>query len=94
MRTDHLLTKEYLNYLFEYREGNIFWRVKRSHHTVMGKATGSIMGKYIGTRVDGVLYRNHVLIWIMNNGSIPDGKKISHRNRIKTDNRVENLRLK
>ncbi len=38
------------------------------------------------------LYSAHRLIWILFHGSEPDGI-IDHINRIKTDNRIENLRI-
>lgn len=33
------------------------------------------------------------LVWVMHNGDIPDGYVVDHRNRVRTDNRLENLRL-
>lgn len=35
----------------------------------------------------------HRIIWILNNGSIPNGLLIDHINRVPDDNRIANLRL-
>lgn len=35
----------------------------------------------------------HRIIWEMFNGAIPEGKEIDHINGVKSDNRIENLRL-
>lgn len=48
---------------------------------------------YIRIRLNGVEYRAHRIIWEMFNGKIPEGMLVDHINRIKTDNRIENLRL-
>ncbi|WP_157971189.1 HNH endonuclease signature motif containing protein [Pseudogemmobacter bohemicus] len=59
-----------------------------------GKIAGSKSVKgyrsiYIGSDV----YLAHRLVWILNNGDIPDGYLIDHRNGDGDDNRLENLRL-
>lgn len=33
------------------------------------------------------------LVWVMHNGDIPEGMVVDHKNRIRTDNRLDNLRL-
>jgi len=35
----------------------------------------------------------HSLVWIFNNGLIPNGMEINHKNGIKDDNRLENLEV-
>lgn len=35
----------------------------------------------------------HRVVWILHNGSIPEGVVIDHINRVPSDNRIENLRL-
>ena len=35
----------------------------------------------------------HRIIWEMHNGPIPDGMEVDHINHVRTDNRIENLRL-
>ena len=48
-------------------------------------------GGYITIRIGGKRIFEHVLIWTMINGKIPDKYIIHHKNGIKTDNRIENL---
>ncbi len=35
----------------------------------------------------------HRIVWILSNGSIPDGLTIDHKNGVPSDNRIENLQL-
>lgn len=86
---------EYLNYLLEYRDGNLYWKVKRSNKTKMGVAAGCV-SKVSGYRllsIDGVLHRVHRLIWIMHYVPIPKDMEIDHINGVRDDNRIDNLRL-
>lgn len=48
---------------------------------------------YVRIRLNGVEYRAHRIVWELHNGKIPKGMLIDHINRVKTDNRIENLRL-
>lgn len=50
---------------------------------------GSVHG-YRQIRVDGVIYYEHRLAWFYSTGEWPD--EIDHRNEIKSDNRIQNLR--
>lgn len=43
-----------------------------------------VSGKYRG---------EHCVIWEMHHGEIPDGMEIDHINSVRSDNRIENLRL-
>lgn len=43
--------------------------------------------------ISGKPHKEHRLVWIYHNGNIPDGMQIDHINRIRSDNRIENLRL-
>jgi len=47
---------------------------------------------YLRVGIDGQRYFAHRIVWQMFHGSMPDGM-LDHINDIKTDNRIENLRL-
>jgi hypothetical protein len=48
---------------------------------------------YVMHMVDGELKYEHRIVWENHNGPIPEGMQIDHINRIRDDNRIENLRL-
>jgi hypothetical protein len=59
-----------------------------------GKAAGySKEGRVPTVCVDRKTHRVHRIIWEMHNGPVPGGLEIDHRNGIRHDNRLENLRL-
>ncbi len=43
--------------------------------------------------IDRTKIKVHRIVWILSNGSIPDGLTVDHKNGIPTDNRIENLQL-
>lgn len=89
------LTKEYLNSILEYRDGELYWKkVNLKSNKKIGDRAGSI--QHYGYRqicIDNRVYREHRIIWIMFFGQIPDEYMIDHINRIRNDNRIENLRI-
>lgn len=90
---DITLTQAELVELFDYREGQLYWRVKGSGR-VLTKPAGRINSKghrQIG--INGRLYQAHRLIWIYVYGSIDKDLVIDHANGHRDDNRIENLRL-
>lgn len=71
--------------------GVFTWLVNRGKAR-KGAAAGSLEGRrYIAIRIDGKLYRAHRLAWLVVNGHMPRGE-LDHINRVKTDNRIANLR--
>lgn len=82
------------NELFEYNSGKLIWNVKRNNRIKKGMEAGYLHHHgYIIVRVNDKLVPAHRIIYEMHNGQIPEGMEIDHINRIKTDNRIENLRL-
>ena len=77
--------------LFEYKDGKLFWKVRKAHRIEIGDRAGCMdkLGyRYIG--IDYKIYREHRLIWLLHYGYFPE--RLDHINRIKDDNRIENLR--
>lgn len=89
-----MLTKEYLNTLFDYNNGMLFWKVKIAPCISIGERAGTLKNDvgYRQVRISGVGYYEHRIIWMMHHGAIPEGIEIDHENRIRDDNRIENLR--
>ena len=84
------LTKEYLHEIFEYKDGELFWKVKRKRINLGDKAGRISKRGYKQIGVDGALYSSHRLIFFMHNGYLPE--TIDHINGNRADNRIENLR--
>lgn len=47
---------------------------------------------YLIIKVKGRQFKAHRIVWLLNKGEFPT-MEIDHKNRIRTDNRIENLRL-
>ena len=76
--------------LLEYKEGHLFWKFGRTK-AAKGKKAGSVKDqKYIVVTIDANFYLAHRLIFLMHHGFLPN--EIDHINRIRSDNRIENLR--
>lgn len=72
--------------------GVLSWAVDRQGQMRRGDVAGTVDGKgYLRIRIDGVDYRAHRLAWMLHYGVAP-GEEIDHINRVKLDNRIENLR--
>ena len=89
MRTDSHFTKEHLQSLFDYRDGNLFWK-KTKGRLKAGSLAGTKSHHYWQTCIDYVIYRNHRLVWIFHHGYSPFS--VDHINGDTFDNRIENLR--
>ena len=88
------LTYERVRELFDYREdGFLIWNVCKAKRIKIGDVAGSFdktHGYHI-VGVNGRLYKAHRLIWLWHHGYMPEGE-LDHINKIKYDNRIENLR--
>lgn len=109
VKTNNYPNQQYLKECFTYspKTGELFWNTRPPHHfnTVGGQkrfnkqfANKKISHKndqgYICVRLNDHLLRAHRIIWIMEYGYNPGNKDIDHKNRIRDDNRIKNLREK
>lgn len=90
MTKDDSITQKALHEYFSYDNGNLIWKIRKGRI-----AKGSIAGYkqkngYIYLQLNRKMLRIHRLIFLMHHGYMP--KEIDHINRIRDDNRIENLR--
>lgn len=103
----HGITREYLQECFYYADGKLYWKERpRSHFKTEGscnifniKHKGAEAGnvkksdgyKIVSFRCNGKKHtlKVHRIIWLLETGEQPN--VIDHINRIRTDNRLENL---
>ena len=84
------------NEIFSYSDGNLIWeRVNRNRYNKPGDIAGRLnpTNGYLYVKVNQEVRSVHNIIWEMHNGKVPDDMEIDHINHIRTDNRIENLRI-
>lgn len=86
------ITQKELLELFDYNDGNLYWKVNRGYHKTKGLKAGTIDYKgYIQISIGrGRLFKAHKLIYLFHTGINPT--QIDHINGKRDDNRIENLR--
>jgi hypothetical protein len=89
-----MLTQERVKELFDYNPetGELVRKVSTSSNAKAGDVAGSPNNRgYLVTQINRERYLNHRLIWLHVHGFFPE-HQIDHINRIRSDNRLENLR--
>jgi hypothetical protein len=87
-----MITQSEIRKLFDYLpNGTLIHKTTRRG----GKQKGSVAGSphnagYLQITIDGNKYLIHRLVWLWHFGKFP--KQLDHINRIRSDNRIENLR--
>jgi hypothetical protein len=91
-----LPSTEYLHELFRYDAvtGELYWKIRLSTKASLDKPAGRIDTKdgYIQIGFHGKVYRRSRIVWALFN-SDPGKQQIDHINRLKWDDRIENLRI-
>lgn len=89
-----MITQNRLRELLQYapETGEFMWRVSHPRAKAGAIAGATDHYGYVVIRLDGHLYKAHRLAWLYVHGVWPP-KNIDHINRVKNDNRMENLRL-
>lgn len=88
---DQDITKEILNFLFDYKNGELYWKFSLSSKSPKGSIAGAV--KLDGYRRIGLnkkVYLTHRLIYMMFHGYMPE--IVDHIDGNKLNNCIENLR--
>lgn len=87
-----MITQEKLKELFNYKDGKLFWKVKKSARTYIGDEAGSKNKStgYLNIFIDSKSYKAHRLIFLFHHGFLP--KYLDHIDGNRMNNKIENLR--
>jgi hypothetical protein len=81
--------KEVLNY--DPETGIFIWKIHRGGRAKVGTIAGTSSHGYVMIQIDKQMMLAHRLAWLYMYGYLP--KLLDHKNCVKNDNRIENLRL-
>jgi hypothetical protein len=86
-----MITQDYVKELFHYKDGSLFWKVRRK-----GVSFGNVAGShdsegYSRIKVDGKHYFAHRLVFLYHFGYMPE-HEVDHIDRNRSNNKIENLR--
>jgi len=89
-----MITQKRLKELLEYNKntGEFHWKASPNNCTKINSKAGYLRSSgYIGIKIDYKMYQAHRLVWLYTYGKFPKGD-VDHINRVRNDNRIENLR--
>jgi hypothetical protein len=85
-----MLSKDRLHQLFDYKDGNFYWKLDKGRAKKGDVANKNTDGRYQHIKFDQELHKFHRAVFMYHNGYLP--QTIDHLNGNKLDNRIENLR--
>ena len=91
--TTQILTQQKLKELLDYNPntGDFVWRVSLNSRSSINSTAGSCSNGYRVIRINRKNYHAHRLAWLYTHGQFPQNQ-LDHINRIRNDNRIDNLR--
>lgn len=88
---EQIISQEYLKSIFDYKDGHLYWKIKKSSTAMPNQQAGYISG---ANNVDIVInyktYKAHRLIYLMHYGCLPI--EVDHIDGNPLNNNIENLR--
>ena len=84
-------TQDQVRALFDYKDGGLYWKTPRNKIRVGDRAGHTNKRGYRKIKINSNCYQEHHVIWLWHHGTWPKDQ-IDHINRIRDDNRIENLR--
>jgi hypothetical protein len=85
------LAQDLIRELFDYQDGQLFWKQKPNRKIVVGSKAGRPKSNgYEVITINGSVYLSHRLVFLWHHGYLPD--YIDHIDGDKLNNRIDNLR--
>jgi hypothetical protein len=90
-----MMTTEQVRALFDYRDGQLWWRERQNPRIDLAKPAGSVVaGRYRIIKIGAAKHQAHRLVWLWHGRDLPEHPFVlDHVNRVKDDNAIENLRV-
>lgn len=83
-------SQDYLHNIFEYKNGNLYWKIKPAQRVKIGDIAGSVSDGYGQVYINNSAYKIHRIIFMMHYGYVSD--QIDHIDGDPLNNKIENLR--